>query len=447
MKDFNYTKFYLKNGLKCILYPRKDLHSVSIQVKVYVGSLDEAENEKGISHFIEHLPFDGTKEMPKWEDVENFMTSISGSGNAYTSNTHTKYYGTFPSQYLDKALFYYSQLVFEPLHAQDAVEKERGIILDEMKRYDDSVDQVVYRNIIENRYENDTTQFSVDVIGIKDTVSSFKPEEIHAYHESHYYPENMTIILTGKFTEEEAKDLLEKYFGKYESQGKKERKFLKEFPEYSGFKIHTKQKLDVDQYYLTVSFPGFDMMKSSYEERVKLNFLTASVASGEFFHSILWKRLREELGLVYGISLYNMEYVTRGVFLFDTSFNPKHLETILKEIYEAVEKVKTTNIVEEVFNTAKKKKLDTKEMRFDDPDNIIGTIGAFEGELEYTGRLVTFDDYFKAIEEVKFEDLTRFANQLFDWSKVNIGVVSKEDPTKVHDEISAVWNKIIKPGK
>ncbi|MBE0573722.1 insulinase family protein, partial [Candidatus Dojkabacteria bacterium] len=99
--NIDYKKIVLPNGLTCVLYQRPEVHSVDISVDVEVGALDEAAEINGISHMVEHLPFDGTKEMPSWEKVDEFNNSISGSSNAYTSSAQTSYYGHYPCQYFE----------------------------------------------------------------------------------------------------------------------------------------------------------------------------------------------------------------------------------------------------------------------------------------------------------------------------------------------------------
>lgn len=445
-----YTKFYLDNGLKCILYKRDEIHSINIAVKVNVGSLDEDKNSNGISHLLEHLPFDGTERFKTWSEVDAFNNSISGSGNAYTSTSSTRYYGTFPHQYLEEALIYYSQLVFHPLFKESDVNKEREIVLDEMKRSDDAVESKVYDNMRLNRYATKNTSFEYKVIGSKENVSGFKDSEIREHHEKHYTPANMEIYIVGNFDEENLKKLLSKYFdkdlGSRKFGPKLERKFFNEYPDYSDFSINALQKSDVDQYYLSLSFPSFEKLKTPvYKFEGGVPFVERTLASSQYQQSVLWKRLREELGLVYGVNAYTFDFYSRAMFVIETSFRPEHLETILKEVYHGVNNMITDQVTDEVFRARQKRLIDTQLMVLDNPESVIDWIEEQEETEELTGERVTIEDFIEIIKNYRFEDVVDISKEILDWSKLNIGIVSKDDSKAVENKVSEIWQKIAAP--
>lgn len=442
----NYSKFYLPNGLKCILYKRPEIHSVTISVQVNVGSLDEDEKNNGISHLLEHLPFDGTEKFKTWSDVDRFNNNISGSGNAYTTINHTKYYGTFPYQYLEQALDYYSQLVLHPLFKSEDVKKERDIVLDEMKRNDDTVEAKIYDNIRLNRFENSNTPFSYQVIGTQENVSSFDEAEILDHYNKHYTPENMEIFIIGNFDEDNLKKLLEKYFYvsiKNKNYSKKsEKKYLKEFPEYSKFNIKALQKADVDQYYLTLTFPSFEKAEKGIHERLGVPFLERTMASPQYQQSILWGRLREELGLVYGINAYQYDLYKRSMFIVETSFNPEHLETILKESFDGINKIRKNEITDEIFKTRQKRLIDTQLMTLDHPESVMNWIEEQEEEIEFHGKGLSIEEFIEKITEYKFEEVINISNEIIDWNNLNIGIVSKDDSSEVEEKVKKLWESI-----
>jgi len=443
-----FTKFYLPNGLKCILYRRPELHSVHISVQVNVGSLDENEKNNGLSHLLEHLPFNGTRDLPSWSEVDRFNNNIAGSGNAYTSISHTKYYGIFPSQYIEQAIYYYSQLVLHPLLKDEEITKEKDIILDEMKRDEDTVESKIYDNIRLNRFEDNNTSYSYKVIGSKDTVSKFTRKELLQHYDNYYVPENMEIYIVGNFNEELTKRLLNKYFCNdvkdKDYAHKPERKFIKEYPEYSKFKIHAVQKGDLDQYYLTITFPGFGKLNKTIEDRLAVPFLEITLASPQYQHSVLWRRLREELGLVYGVNAYQYDLYQRSMFIVETSFNPEYLETILKEIYDGINKIKQNKVTDEIFKTRQKRLLDIQLMTLDNPENVLNWIEEQEEEMEYHGKYLTIEEYINIIKNYKFEDVINTSTQILDWNNVNIGIVSSHKPQDVVKEAEKVWNRIVK---
>lgn len=444
--DVKYIRYILPNGIKCILYKRSDIHSVSVAVTVNTGSLDENEANSGISHIIEHVSFDGTRDLKNWEEVNKFLNDISGEGNASTGYEDTKYYGYFPDKYIDEAVYYVSQLVLHPQLDDPHIVKERTIIIDEMKRYEDSVDHHIFRNVIENRFDTNKNSFVFDIIGTEQNINKFSKADLADYYDKYYKPDNIEVYVVGNFQTPELKKVLKKYFYtevKDRKPGKKEREFKKEYPNYSGFKVHTKKKLDLDQYYLTMSFPGFDFASFSQKDRVLLSFVKSITASSQYFNSVLWKSLREEKGLVYGVSAWNFSMYNRAFFTIDTSFKPEYLKTVLKELYDGINSVKSGNVGRDIFETKKKRIMDTEAMTLDNPDAVMDWIIDQENELERHKVSYTLEQYIDLIKNLKFEEVIEVANRVYDWSKVNIGIVSSDEPDKLKEELEKMWFNIV----
>lgn len=443
--QIDYQKFYLDNGVKCILYKRNEIHSISIKVHVNVGALDESESENGISHFIEHLAFDGTEKFKTWQDVNNYNNDISGFTNAYTNNTATVYYGTYPSHYYDQALNYLSELSINPTHLEDAIQKERTVIIDEKKTYDDTTEYRQYRNMIESRFnKTKDSPYFYEVIGTEPNLKRFTREEIRAFYEKFYTPKNIEVYVVGNFEEKELKDALAKYFGQFNrgSESDSVKKYKSDYPEYSEFKISSVQKKDIDQIYLAFTFPGFEFTLRNLEDRIKINFLNTMIASSTFQTSLLWARLREELGIVYDVSAYNYGIFSRAINVIETSFSKEHLETVITEVYKALQKLKAKDLTDGVFNSRKKKKIDTQLMELDDADNILAWILEYERELEVNGKAQTFEEYFEFIKGLKFEDVTSLTDEVINLGALNICATSSQDPEELNKQIKEIWQKL-----
>ncbi len=448
IKELEYAKFTLPNGIRCILYQRSEIHSVHISVDVNVGALDEDSSTNGLSHFIEHLPFDGTKEFKTWEAVDEFNNEISGSSNAYTAYRHTRYYGYYPYQYMDQAFFYLSQLVFHPTHKQEDIDKEREIILDELKKQNDTTGHKIFRNIIDPRYTDKSSSYSYDIVGTEENLKNFTKKDIEDFYNRHYIPENMQIFVVGNFDLEEIKKIINKYFYKDIKDrhfgSKVYREFEETYPDYSNFAIQTSQKKDVDQLYLTMTFPSFEFKKYSQEQRIIVPFLKSITASSQFQQSILWKRLREELGIVYDVSAYGYDFFNRAFLTIQTSFSPKYLETALKEIYEGINKIKNEKVNDSVFESRKKRIMDTELMSYDYPSNVLSWIMDQEDEMDYHNQMLSPEQFINLIKSYKFEQVIRTGNAIYDWNKLNIGVLSKEDPKEMEKEVAGIWKKVTK---
>jgi len=445
--NLDYKKIILPNGLKCILYQRNEIHSINISLEVQTGSLDEDRKTSGISHLVEHVTFDGTRDFKDWEELDRFRNSISGTSNASTNYEETTYYGSFPSKYFDEALYYISQVSLHPTITEEGIKKERTIVLDEMKRYEDSVDHHVFRNIVENRFTDKENTYSYDIIGFQDSLESFKSEDLKKYFEERYTPDNMELYIVGNFDFDKIEASINKYFYeeiKDRKAQKTERKFKKVYPDYSGFKIHAKQKLDLDQYYLTITFPGTDFAGTDTVKRILMDYVEDVTATSQYFQSVLWRKLREELGLVYGVGAWTGSMYNRAYAVIETSFKPEHLELILSEIYKGINSIKAGEVSDEVFNLKKKRTIDSQPMRLDNPMNASNWINYIEDEKEEHNFDINLESYLKISSDFEFKQAVDLANEIYDWSKVNIGIVSKDDPKEVENKLTELWQKITK---
>ncbi|MBE0573565.1 insulinase family protein, partial [Candidatus Dojkabacteria bacterium] len=163
--------------------------------------------------------------------------------------------------------------------------------------------------------------------------------------------------------------------------------------------------------------------------------------------SILWKRLREELGIVYGVSAYGWDYFNRAFTIIETSFQPQYLEQVLQEIYDGINQIKSAKVADTVFKTRQKRIVDTELMIYDSPSNVLNWIMDQENEYEYHKEFLTPTDFIELVKKLDFSEVVEMANEVYDWDKVNIGIVSKDDPSEVQKKLESIWQKITKNGK
>lgn len=442
----DYEKFFLSNGVKCVLYKRPELHSVNIRVTVNVGSLDETPDTNGISHFLEHVVHDGTKQLPTWEAIDDYLNQYSGSANAYTSYDHTQYHGTFPSQYAKEALNYFSQVVLHPLLKESDINKERTVILDERRGYQDNIQYLLYQNMKRMRFAQNNDSYSYEVIGSDENIRKFGRQDILDFYEKYYVAENIEIYIVGNFSEDEMKSELTRLFHEdikgSHSKPKPKKQYKEQYPEYSVEKFGAIQKRDIDQMYLTLSFPAPSFKDSSFVTRNQIDFLSMMTASSSYMQSILWKRLREELNLVYGVYAFDYQMYARNMFGIYVAFKGDVLETVLTEIHTGLELIKSKAVNDGVFKARQKKLLDTQLMRLDNPSNVLEWIYDYEDELEEHGESMTLGEFLEYVSEEQFENIIKLSNEIFDWEKVNIGIVSNRDETELENKTKSYWEKI-----
>ncbi|RMD77446.1 insulinase family protein [Candidatus Dojkabacteria bacterium] len=437
--NIDYTSIILPNGVRVFMHPTNRFNSVLINVVVESGSLNEEKSENGALHFIEHLVFDGTEDFPDWKSLSDFHNSIAGSGNASTGYKNSKYYGIYPCFYLEKAIYYYSQLVFHPIFSEESIEKERTVILDEIKLHEDSVDEWVYNLVINNRYLSNDTPFSRKVIGTSENIKSFTQDIIKAIYNKYYNPKKVNVFLVGNFLPSDAASIVKKYF--YDEVDNSrflegiENIYATDFPEYSFAKVATSKKEDTEQIYLEVNFPSFDTMSFSEEDRIKLGICMTALCSSKYPNSVLWSRLREELGLVYDVSALRYDIFSRAIIAINTSFRPELLSNVINEIIDGVEKLKSGHFDKSILEKIVKNIVDTSGMYMDNVSNIMSWIRGAQKEQDNHGKAMSYPEYVEFIKSLKNEDIIDVANRVFDWRRVNFNLVSKIDAEQLKQEV------------
>ena len=199
----------LDNGLTVLYEKVPGVKVVSVQCWIKTGSVNENEKISGISHFLEHMLFNGTKKF-KPGDIDEYLAAKGGYNNAFTSLDVTNYYVTIPTDEAEAAYEVISDMVFNALLLQSEIDREKPVVIQEIKRKYDDPSYQMWQDVQETLFEG--TPYSMQVIGSEKTVSEFTRQEIVDYYNSFYHPQNMTLVVVGDIEEKQAFDLAAKYF-------------------------------------------------------------------------------------------------------------------------------------------------------------------------------------------------------------------------------------------
>ena len=294
MQTIPYEKYTLPNGLRLILVPMSGVSSVATAVMVGVGSRYETPAINGVSHFLEHMVFKGTKKYPTTEDV-NIIERVGGLQNAYTDIDITNYHNKVLSTDWSLALEINKELATKPLLEQKHIDKERDVILEEMKRYEDEPAAKVGEAFHSMMYPG--TSLGMRIIGERESLLASKGETLRGYHDKWYTPERMVVILAGRIRNQESgiREKTEKWFGTLHD---------------SRFMIHDSKvtdtqlaprlsvvtKPDASQAHLNL---GLRTFARASEDRFAWSILNMIMGVG--FTSRLFKEIREKRGLCFCI--------------------------------------------------------------------------------------------------------------------------------------------------
>lgn len=294
-----YKIHYLKNGIRLVYEKMPLLRSVSVGIFVKSGSMYEEEKEKGISHFIEHMLFKGTKNRSAKRIAEE-MDYIGGHINAYTARECTCYYTKVLSEDLEKSVEILSDMYYNSLFSDEDIELERGVIIEEINMYEDSPEDLALDSVCEYMWRDNPLGYIIS--GDVKSVEGITREMLIDYMKRRYTPENTVISVAGCFQEDSLISLFEEYFcggENFPSSPLREPQF------YSG--VYTRTK-DIEQSHISIAYDAYTLSsKSLYSMSMLNNILGGSMSSR------LFQRIREENGLCYSIYSYTAAFPQAGM--------------------------------------------------------------------------------------------------------------------------------------
>lgn len=336
-----YNLFKLDNGLRIVLENIDYVNSVSVGLWVENGSRNEDKNNNGISHFIEHMFFKGTKNRTALQIAE-CIEDVGGQINAFTGKEATCFYIKALDSHLELALDVISDMLFNSKFLPEDIEKEKGVVIEEIKMSEDSPEDVLMDLHSSAIWGNDP--LSLPILGTAETVKSFDREQIVNYISSYYIPENSVISISGKFDAKAVEKLVDKYFGNWNSSNK-------EVTNYSRPNIstsHLYRKKTIEQLHLSLGIPGIESGKDELYSLLLLSNVFGGGAS-----SILFQKIREEKGLCYSIYSYISSFRNTGVVSIYTSLNPQYAADALYMIKDEMDKFIKNGISDEKLLKAK----------------------------------------------------------------------------------------------
>lgn len=287
--NFDVKRHILKNGLEVITI-NKDTQISSINVGIKVGALYEKINEKGISHFIEHVLFKGTTSRSD-EELNEELESLGGEYNAYTDYDATVYTISCLKEEFENAVDLLGDMIINPEFDEGEIEKERGVILSEIKMSKDDIEDLSFKNV--NKIAFDKSSLKYEVTGLEENVSAFTKNQIKGYYNKHYTPKNALITLVSSLSHDEAVNLVEKHFGMWQGEKPQNISIVKEKNKNI---TEISYKKDIEQSTIVYLYTFYDIRK---DDELPLRILNHRL--GESANSLLFREVREKRGLAYDI--------------------------------------------------------------------------------------------------------------------------------------------------
>jgi predicted Zn-dependent peptidase len=392
------TEIKLNNGVTLVYEHIPSTKVVSVQAWIKTGSVNEDEKLNGISHFLEHILFKGTKNF-KPDEIDAIVEAAGGIMNAGTSKDFTTYYITLPEEYAETAFEVLSDMVFSASFIAEEIEKEKPVVLQEIERKFDNPTYKMYTDAIELLAAG--TPYGMEVIGTPENVRGFTPAMLLQYYQTHYHPTNTTLVVVGDIPLSRAKLLAERYFN-VQSSAKPEKGYDEAWKPSFKASFEKIYKQEVAQDYMIVGY----QLPAVAKDAPVYEIISEILSGGEY--SLLNADLRNK-GLVTAAYSYDILNKNAGAYLIDITTNPGESAKALAALDITLRKITGGKIAQKDIDRAKNRLKSSVIFRKEKSNRLASEIG-----YSYTLGLEDYHrEYISLIDNVSFEDVVKASKTIF----------------------------------
>lgn len=410
--------FRLNNQLSLILMPMSGIETATVMLMVGAGSRQETRRINGLAHMLEHMAFKGTKKRPTAQMISSEIDAVGGEHNAFTDKEITAYYIKLPSKYIEIGLDILSDMVSNSLYKEEEIEKEKGVVIQEIKMYEDTPMLRVQDDFLRLLYGD--SPMGWEITGTEESVRRLKRRDFLAYIRRCYRPEKMVLGLAGKI-DGKTKGLAEKYFHQLKPSSEMReverhltdgRSSSKEWGDGARLKLHYKK---TEQAHFCLGVPGFSL---KHRGRYSMAVLAAILGGG--MSSRLFLEIRERRGLAYYIYSEPNFFTDSGYLVNRAGVKLEKIEEAVRIIIEQMEDLASKRIREKELFKGKEWLKGHLLLSLEDSKNVATEyLSSFllEGKIRPIGKVL------QKIDEVTADDCRRTAAQLFTRKKINLAVI------------------------
>src|SRR5713226_1084267 len=403
-KRNTYQKDVLDNGLRIITSPMPEMRSVTIGLFLAVGSRFEKPRESGVSHFIEHMLFKGSRKYPTSKDISGTIEGIGGVLNAATDKELTVYWAKVAGFQFTLAFDVLVDMILAPNFDPAEIEKERKVIIEELAMYMDSPHDWVHVLIDEVLWPNHPLGW--DVGGTKESVSGITRRNLLGYMARSYGPENLVISVAGDVKHELVVDEARKRFASWQ------RKSLPTYqpaPSHNGTSPLRVAYKATEQANVCIAGPA---LSRNHPDRFKLALL--NVIFGEGMTSRLFMEIREKMGLAYDVHSYINHFADAGALVVYAGVDPSKMDKTISAMIHEIDRLRQEPVSAEELHHAREYYKGRMVLRLEDTRAVAGWYG---GQELLNDKIMQVDDVIEIIDRITPEELHQLAQRIFteDW--------------------------------
>lgn len=408
LPKFKITK--LKSGLRVLLVPDRHVDSVDVTVLFRVGSRCEEEKIGGISHFLEHMFFKGTKKRPWAKDISEAVDSVGGEINAFTSQEYTGYYIKATKNYANLAADVLSDMILNSKFEQKELDRERNVVKEEMKMYEDTPMRYIWT--VWNEVLYGTQGLGREISGTRESLDNINRSEMVNYRDDYYSVANALLVVVGNFEERKIIDILNKHWKGIKTGEKSVFVATDDSQKKPVMKLLYK---DIQQANICL---GVRAYKSFHSDHFACQIL--SVILGQGMSSRLFLKVRERRGLAYAVHSMVDNYTDVGNLVVNLGTDAKKAEKAISLILSEFKKIKSEKVQNKELIKAKEYWKGKLILSLEHMDAMATMIGMQELLFD---KIMSPKEMIERVEEVTAKDIQRIANDLFVDDKLNMAII------------------------
>ena len=393
-----YNIHTLSNGLRIIHEPSSSKVAYC-GFAVDAGTRDEAENEQGIAHFVEHLIFKGTRKRKAWH-ILNRMENVGGDLNAYTNKEETVIYSAFLTEHFGRALELLADIVFHSTFPQNEIEKETEVIIDEIQSYEDTPSELIFDDFEDMIFRNHP--LGRNILGRPDLLKKFRSEDAMAFTSRFYQPSNMVFFVLGDFNFQKIVRQVEKLLVDLPLVTVENQRTIPPLYVPEQLVVHK----ETHQAHVMIGSRGYN----AYDDKRTALYLLNNILGGPGMNSRLNVSLRERRGLVYTVESNLTSYTDTGAFCIYFGTDPEDVDTCLKLTYKELKRMRDVKMTSSQLMAAKKQLIGQIGVASDNNEN--NALGMAKTFLHYN-KYESSESVFRRIEALTAEGLLEVANEMF----------------------------------
>jgi predicted Zn-dependent peptidase len=394
-----YNKTVLGNGLRIVTETIPYVRSVSLGVWANVGSRDESASENGITHFLEHMVFKGTKNRTV-KEIAQSLESVGGYLNAFTTKEQTCYYARVLDEHVTRAMDVISDLVLNATFKSNEVEKEKQVVIEELKNAEDNPDDIIHDYFEKALFPTHSLGFPI--IGTEPNLRRFQRDDLRRHVATHYVPSNLVVAAAGNIDHKELVKLVRKSFERLHpakvhpkraaSSIRQQKAFRKEYPR------------PINQAHVCLGTVGYGMR---HKDRYPLLVMNALL--GEGMSSRLYQTIREKHGLAYTVYSFAHPLSDTGVFGAYIGTDKNKVDDSIELIHKELTRLRTDYVKRGELERTKSQIKGTMMLGLENMSNRMMRLGSSELYFE---KFTTLDAILKKVDAVTPEAIRRVANDL-----------------------------------